>query len=104
MLLIKNNQTERSQRQKHSGARAHHNKRIVAFEAMPPGTNTLAGGAAAVILKNLISESLTATIHELGNEPDLRSEQQSVATGYQLCSCQLQIDLGLAGAGDAPQQ
>ena len=57
-----------------------------------------------MIFQNPLSETLSATIHELGNQADLGSEQQNVTASHQLCCCQLQVDLGLAGAGDAPEQ
>ena len=104
MFLIQHQQAQGAQGKKHSGARAHHHHGIAALETATPGANPLTGVATAVIFQNPLSETLSATIHELGDQADLGSEQQNVTASHQLCSCQLQVDLGLTGAGDTAEQ
>ena len=57
-----------------------------------------------MVLENTGSEASTTAIHELGNQTDFRRQHQDVTTRRQLLRGQLQIDLGLAGSRDPPQQ
>tara|TARA_B100001059_G_C17351543_1_gene340785 strand:+ start:96 stop:338 length:243 start_codon:yes stop_codon:yes gene_type:complete len=74
VFLIQHQQAQRAQRKKHSGARANDHHGIAALETATPSANPLTGGATAVVLENSPSETLATTIHELGNQADLRSE------------------------------
>ena len=104
MLLIQHEEAQRTQGKKHSGSGPHNHHGIAALETAAPGTNPFTGRATAVIFENALSETPTTTIHKLGDQADLWSEQQNMTANPQLRSCQLQINLGFTGAGDAPEQ
>ena len=57
-----------------------------------------------MIFQNPGAEATPATIHQLRNQADLRGEDQHVTAGRQLLLRQLQVHLGLARPGDAPEQ
>ena len=55
-------------------------------------------------LNNPAAEALAGPIEELGNQADLWREQQATLTRRERVGRGLEIDLGFAGTGDAPEQ
>ena len=57
-----------------------------------------------MVLHDARAEAFAATVNELGDQSDLGGEQQHMPTPLQLLGSQLEVHLGLAGAGDSPEQ
>ena len=81
-----------------------HARAFAAGQGAPPGADALAVAATRVVFRHLRSKAGAAAIQQLRDQADLRGEQQHRATRRQVGGRGLQIHLGLAGTGDAPEQ
>ena len=106
MLLIQHDQSELRQRQKNrrTGSHRHQWRPVRRLQAAAPRPHPLGFPHAAVVLQNAGTEAGPAAIEQLGNEADLRSQQQGTAARSPFPAHRLQVDLSLARPGHAPEQ
>ena len=104
VLLIQNDQAQRFQGNKHGGAGSHHHQRLFRRKTAAPGPDPFGVTTTAVVLENAGAKTFAAAVNELGDQSDLGGEQQDMPAPLQLLGRQLEVHLGLAGAGDSPQQ
>ena len=103
MLLIHEDQPEIRQRREHGGARADHDARHALADAVPL-VETLALGEIRVQHGHLVlhrGEAGLETADRLRCEGNLRHQHEHGFPAIQHVPRGLQIDLGLAGTGDA---
>ena len=90
-------------RREHRRARAEHDARL-ARHALAPGGEAFGVGERGMQHRHRNGETLAETPDELRREPDLRHQHQRALAAAQRSLDRVQIDLGLAAAGDAVQQ
>ncbi len=103
VFLVDDDEAEIRDRREHRGARAEHDARL-AGHALPPGGETLGVGERGVQHGDRHREALAEAPDELRREPDLRHQHQRALAAPQRSLDGVQVDLGLAAAGDAVQQ
>ena len=98
MLLIQHDQSELRERQKHrrTGSHRHQGRSVRGLQAAAPCPHPLGFPHAAVVFHNTLTEAGPAAIKQLGDEADLRSQQQGTAARSPFPAHRLQVDLGLA--------
>ena len=74
------------------------------LQAAAPRRHPLRRTHAAVVLENVRAQPFAGPVEQLGDEPDLRRQQQDAPARGQLRRSGLQVDLGLAGARHPPEQ
>ena len=104
VLFIEDNQSDRLQRGKHRRTGSHHKQGLICCKTLAPDLQTFPVATTAVVFEHLLAEATPATIHQLGNQTNFRSQQQHMPAGLQFSRSKLQIHLRFAGAGDAPEQ
>ena len=103
MLLVEHDQPQAGQGQKDRRAGPHRQQGL-APQASPPAGHPGGVGHAAVELHHARTEALLAAVEQLGDQADLRCQQQGAAAGGQAAGGGLQVHLGLARAGHTPEQ
>ena len=105
VLLIEHDQAQVADRQEHRRAGSHHHKgRPIRLEAAAPGGDALALAATAVKFGHGRAKSLAAAIQQLGHQADFGGQEQHPLARRQAIGGRLQIHLGFASTGDAPEQ
>jgi len=103
VLLVQYHQAQPRQGQKDGGAGSHHQPGATVTAAIP-GLAPRPFAQVAGVGENTIREAAAAAIQQLGNQTDFRTQHEHVPPLGQPEGCCLEIDLRLAGTGDAPQQ
>ena len=105
VLLIEHDQAQVGDRQKHRRAGAHHQQGLpTGHQAAAPGVDALALAATAMEFAHRRAKALAAAIEQLGHQADFGGQQQHPLPGCQIIRGRLEIHLGFAGTGDAPEQ
>ncbi len=103
MLLVSNDQAEIGKRQEKRGACADDDARP-AFRHTPPAAAAARPAEIGMPYLRLGPEAPGKTGEPLAGQCDLGQQDQHLAAGFDRRRHRLEIDLGLAGAGDAVQQ
>ena len=103
VFLVDDDHAEIGHRREHRRARAEHDARL-ARDALPPGGEALGVGERGMQHRDRHGETFAEARHELRREPDFRHQHQRAPAAAQRVLHRVQIDLGLAAAGDAIQQ
>ncbi|MCY1399334.1 hypothetical protein D9M71_143860 [compost metagenome] len=103
MFLVDDDQPRILQRREQRGAGADDDVRL-AVARRQPGVEPLAVGQRRMQQGDARVEAALEARQGLRTEVDLRDQHQRLAAGFQGLVDQLQVDLGLAAAGDAGQQ
>ncbi len=103
MLLVDDHEAEVGERREHGRARADRDARLAALEVQPLVV-ALALAQLRVQNRDGVAEARLEARDRLRRERDLRHEHQHGSAGGERRLCRLQVDLGLARAGDAVQQ
>ena len=104
MLLVNQDQGEPGHRRQHREPSAQNDARIA------PGCREPRAGARDVLQTAVhdrqarFGKRLAETLLELRRQADFRSQHQRLRAAFQHPGDQVQVDLGLAAAGDAVQQ
>ena len=103
VLLVDDDQAEVLERQEQRRAGADHDARLPGG-GRAPGAAALGRGQRRMPLDRRAAEAPREAVHELAGERDLRQHDQRLAPLLQRAGHGLEVDLGLAGAGDAVEQ
>ena len=103
VFLVDDHDAEIRDRREHRRARAEHDARL-ARQALAPGRQPLGVGQRGVQQRQRHGEALAEARHQLRRETDLRHQHQRALSAPQRVLDRVQIDLGLAAAGDAVEQ
>ena len=104
VLLVDDQHRQPRHRREQRRARADGQPQLAAPQRAP-GVVALAIAQPAVQHRDALAEARPKARHELRRERDLRHQHQRAAVAARARCCHdLQVDLGLAGAGDAVQQ
>ena len=103
MLLVDDDQAEVGEGQEQRRAGADHRARL-AFRDCAPGALALALGEARVPLRRAVAEPGGESVEERAGQRDLGQQHQRLPPLPQRLGDRLEIDLRLAGAGDALEQ
>ena len=103
LLLVNDDESERFHRRKNSAARADHDARFSCFDPLPL-VIALPDGEAAVEDRHIIAEVRGKGLDHLRRERDLRNQQDHAFPKLKLAVDQVDIDAGLAAAGDAEEK
>ena len=103
MLLVEDDEPEALQGGEEGAAGANHHV-VDAVAEGPPGTAVLGGGEAAVEHRHPAGEACLEPLNCLGREGYLRDKDDSPPALLQAPGQGLQVDLGLAAAGNALQK
>ncbi len=104
MLFVDDDEAEVDERREHRRARADHDAHLAARDGAV-GEEPLPRREPGVQHGDLLAgEAPLDARDRLSGEPDLRHEEQDRATGLQCGLRGLEVDLGLAAAGDAVQE
>ncbi len=103
MLLVDHDQAEVADRREDGRAGADADAGLAAAQA-PPLVVALAGGESRVEDREAVAEAGAEARHGLRREADLGDEDDRAAAALQRRLDRGQVDLGLAGAGDAVQE
>ena len=104
VLLVQHDQPQVVEGQKHRGAGTHHQQRLALLQAASPGFDALAVAAAGVVLHHPIAKATDAAIQQLRNQADFGGQHHHGLPCLQVLGGGLQVHLGFAGSGHAPQQ
>ncbi len=103
VLLVDDDQAELAERREQGGARADRHRRLPGPDP-PPLREALGPGEAGVQDRDVVAEARAEAADELRREPDLGDEHQHLAPLADRVLRRAEVDLGLAGAGDAVEQ
>ena len=103
MLLVDDDQAEFPERQEQRRARAGHDAHA-AFGDLPPDPLAHARRHVRMPLGGLGAEAVVEALEERLGQRDLRQQDQHLLAGVERRGDRLEIDLGLARAGDAVEQ
>jgi hypothetical protein len=104
VLFIENHKPKGSQGHEDGRASPHNDEGLIWVQTTAPATHLFTVAASAVIFHNPGTKPTSAAVGQLGNEANLRGEEQHMSALGQFISSQLQIDLGFARARDTPEQ
>ena len=100
VFFIDDDQPEALKRQPHGRTGAHEHARMTVAHALP-GIEPGAVGQAGVIHADAVAEALGEARPQLRREADLGHQNQRLTAGLDAGAGGVQVDLGLAAAGDA---
>ena len=103
VLLVHHDDGEVLHRREDGAAHAHADARLAAPQAQPLGV-ALGAGEAGVEQRDVVAEARAEAAGELRRQRDLRDQHQRALAGGARAGDRLEVDLGLAGAGDAVEE
>ncbi len=103
VFLVDDDQSRMCQWGEYRRARAEHHRRLAA-RGGEPGLRACAIGQARMQHRDRHAEALAVATHGLRCETDFRHQHQGLPTARDARADRAEIDLGLAGAGDAVEQ
>ena len=103
VLFVDDDQAEIGVRQKQRRARADHDRHVVGGGG-GPGARALARRQLRMPFRRPHAEALSEAVEKLRGERDLRHQDQRLVLAADVLGHRLEINLGLAGAGDAVEQ
>ena len=103
VLLVHHDEAEARERQEQGRAGADHDARLAAGGGAP-GARPLRRGERGVPLHRRAAEAALEAVHELAGEGDLGQHDERLRAPLQGARHRLEVDLGLARAGDAVEQ
>ncbi len=103
MFFVDDDQSRMPERQEDCGAGADQQSGTAVARRLPRRA-AFTFGQPGMVDPRLLAKAVLETAHELWSQADFRYQDQHLAAAAQQVACSLQVDLGLAAAGDAGQQ